>query len=386
MNYDQETGQTLVGKCLTQCFYRPPTNYSGCKSHNGIVTKHLEALNNEVCGFYSRTGRLCGRCVKGYGPPVYSYSLLCVKCLKSEFRYNLLKYIAVAFLPLTLFYVIMVTLKLSVTSSSMVAFTLVCQTVAFPSQIRMIASPPNIAMKVLITFFSIWNLDFFRSFYDIFCIHPSMNSLQVLALDYLVGMYPLVLVILTYIIVKLHDRYSVIVKLWRPAYKLFSFIRKEWNIHGTLVQAFATFLVLSYIKILNVSFDLLTPAYLQNIDGKFLKQVYVYNDGDLPYFGKKHLPYAVLAIVMSTLFNILPMILLVLYPCHCFQMILNKLPFQRHALSTFMDAFQGCYRHHPRDYRYFAAIYLSMRIFQQLIFTDHTKGIFIIRLMLDFFF
>ena len=90
-------------------------------------------------------------------------------------------------------------------------------------------------------------------------------------------------------------------------------IRQEWDIRGSLVQAFATFLVLSYVKILYVSIDLLTPVYLKTVDGGTLNQTYLFHAGDL--VGSEHLPFGILAVFMLTVFNILPMVLLFLYPC-----------------------------------------------------------------------
>ena len=60
------------------------------------------------------------------------------------------------------------------------------------------------------------------------------------------------------------------------------------------------------------------------------------------------------------------MILLSLYPCGCFQKCLNCCHLNSLSLRMLMDTFQGCYRHHPRDCRYFAAIYLFVRILQLL--------------------
>lgn len=191
-----------------------------------------------------------------------------------------------------------------------------------------------------------------------------MTALQVLALDYLVGVYPLLLIALTYFAVMLHDRYSLIVKIWGPVNRLCRCIRKQWDIRGSLVQAFATFLVLSYVKILNVSFDLLTPMNGYRVNGTHIAHGFLYYAGDVLYFGKEHFPYGVLAAVMFTIFNILPVILLSLYPCSCFQKCLNCCHLNSLALCTFMDAFQGCYRHQPRNCRYFAAIYLFVRILQ----------------------
>ena len=155
--------------------------------------------------------------------------------------------------------------KLSVTSGNMVAYVLFCQIVSVPATQRHLDEKHGIGLQLSIAVYSMWNLDFFRSLYRPFCIHPKMSSLHVLALDYLVGVYPLFLIFLTYIAVTLHDRYPLVVKIWRPMYRVFMCIRQEWDIRGSLVQAFATFLVLSYVKILYVSSDLLTPVYLKTV-------------------------------------------------------------------------------------------------------------------------
>ena len=57
-------------------------------------------------------------------------------------------------------------------------------------------------MKVIAGFYSIWNLDLFRSIYPPFCLHPDISALGILSLDYLVAIYPMVAVVLTYIIVQ----------------------------------------------------------------------------------------------------------------------------------------------------------------------------------------
>ena len=282
-----------------------------------------------------------------------------MNCTDTAWRYSALKYFAVAYLPLTVFYILVILFKISVTSGSMVSYVLTCQLMTTPSLLRAIVMEGK--NRFVLSFFTFWNLDIARS-YSPFCIHTRMSALQVLALDYLVGFYPLFLILLTYFAVVLHDRYSFVVRIWRPAYKAFMWLRCEWDIRGTLVQAFTTFFLLSYVKILNVSFDLLTPVSLKMADGKSLNQTFVYNDGEVPYLGSEHLPYFVLAIVVTTVFNILPALLLLLYPCSCFQTCLNFCSLNSFALRSFMDAFQGCYRHKPRDYRYFTALYLFLRV------------------------
>ncbi len=59
----------------------------------------------------------------GYAPAVYSYSSACVEC--KNYKYNWIKYIAIAYIPLTVFYVLMVLLKVSDNSSTMVVYVTV---------------------------------------------------------------------------------------------------------------------------------------------------------------------------------------------------------------------------------------------------------------------
>ena len=62
-----------------------------------------------------------------------------------------------------------------------------------------------------------WNLDFLRYVIPPFCISKSLTTLQAEALEYVVGVYPLLLIVVTYIFVELYDNeYRMIVALWSP--------------------------------------------------------------------------------------------------------------------------------------------------------------------------
>jgi hypothetical protein len=161
--------------------------------------------------------------------------------------------------------------------------------------------------------------------------------------------------------------------LWRPAARLLFYVSQQWkNIHvsNSLIQAFGTFILLSYVKIIN---DILMPVQLYNVSGQIVG-LYVYYNGSLEYFGRDHLPYAVLAIFMFTTFNLMPLLLICLYPCRCFQSCLNCCRLNSQVLRTFMDAFQGCYKFEPYDCRYWAAFYLFLRIAILVIFALTQSG------------
>ena len=119
-------------------------------------------------------------------------------------------------------------------------------------------------------------------------------------------------------------------------------------------------LILSYVKILNTSFELLLPVDLVDKSGKVIDRA-VYYSGDLKFFGTQHLPYAILAIIMSLTFNVLPLILLTLYPCRCFHKFLNKC-WKGSGIHHIMDNFYRSYKTTPRNYRYCGVIYLYLRV------------------------
>ena len=104
---------------------------------------------------------------------------------------------------------------------------------------------------------------------------------------------------------------------------------------------------------------------MQNITGNSVRNVLLL-DASVTYLSSTHVPYMVLAIFMFVIFNLLPLLLLFLYPTKCFQHFLGCIPnVNWHPLRAFMDIFQGCYKNGTdgtRDCRYFAALNFVIRI------------------------
>ena len=280
-----------------------------------------------------------------------------------------------AFIPLTVFYIIVILFRISATSSALNGYVLISQLVATPIGLYTLYSNNlynpyyhvpkfgHLHLNVVIAIYAIWNLDFFRSFYKPICLIPDLKYQHVLLLDYAVAVYPLLLIFITFICVKLHDNFAIVVWLWMPFHKCLVRFRKQWNIQSYLVNALATFMVLSYIKILNVSFLFLMYTDVYNMKGKLVNKALWYVDGRYNLISREYLPYLVLALSMLLIFNVLPLVLLTFYPFRWFQNVLNILPCSKPklALQIFMDAFHGCYKDTPHDYRHFAALYLAVR-------------------------
>ena len=365
----------LDGFCLTQNTMMTETVVGACSfnfkvAHNNSrytvytpLPNKSSALDNFMCGNANRAGQMCGQCRSNTSPPVYSYHLNCVECPNGTNNWG--KYLVISLLPTTLLYIGVITFKFRATSPYLNGYLMFAQIATSPIILRRGIVHLNKNRATLITLFSLWNLDFFRGVYDPFCLHPNATTLQVLALDYIVAVYPLVLIILTYCLVRLHYyNFRLVVWLSRPFIRCFSRIRRQWDMQNTLVDAFATFLLLSYIKFASVSLDLLMPSPIWNTNITLQRPVVYYN-GTMEYFGRDHLPFAVLAITVLLLFTLFPILLLCLYPCRWFQQLLNRCHLQRQALNTFIDAFQGSFKNGTDgswDCRYFSAVFLMTRV------------------------
>ena len=368
MFYSEEKNTTLVGTCPYSDGHMVSANLTEFKS------------SSKQCRRLHRKGQLCGECEDNYTIPVYSYNIGCVQC--KDYKHGWIKFIAVAFLPLTAFYVLVITFRISATSSSLNGYVLVCHILATPQLIRSlyahnqinpyyyVSYATQLGVKSLIAIYTFWDLDFFRSFYNPICLHPNLTYPQVLLLDYAIAVYPMFLILVTFVFVKLHDNYALVTKLWMPFHRCLVLFRKQWNIRSSLVNALATFFILSYDKILNVSFELLTPSHVYNMEGKTVNVAYMYFNGSITMTSNAYRPYLVIAIFMLLAFNIFPLLFIALYPFHCFQRLLSICGNQRKvALQILMDSFHGCYKHTSRHYQHFATLYLVVRFLNLLMST-----------------
>ena len=366
VTYNEDKGEAEVGKCIYNCDY---SDYNSALYLT--VPSNVTEVEEFMCGRYNRNGTLCGRCKEGHYPLVYSFDMNCVRCPNGS--NNWWKFMLAAFLPLTLWYIVVLLFRISVASSLLHGFVLCSQGISMPAIMRasIIATTnvPNLqnTVRFLGSVYGIWNLDFFRLMKFNICL--GTDNLQTLMLDYMVGIYPFLLMIATYFLIDLHDHNcKPLIIAWKPIRTFLSIFRQKWEIKTSLVDAFTTFFLLSNIKILSVSFDVLTPVkvYTLNSTGYVAHKWMVFSDASIPYFRERHLPYAILALVIFVLFVIFPIIILILYPCNWFQKFLNLFPFRWYILHTFMDSFQGCYKDGTepgtRDCRWFSSMFLLLRL------------------------
>ena len=341
------------------------------------LPRSIYELNDSFCGKINRRGRLCSKCKAGYGVAVYSPSFKCVKCKESYT--NWLRYFAMELVPLTIFFLIVFIFHISITSAATNAFIFFSQVISLPFGVLLITTSLNLWLKgsrlaillsgIVIFPYSIWSLDFSSISGPDFCLSHSISVAHILALQYISAVYPLVLSMLAFIIIELHARnFRPVVCLWRPLCLLFVRFRRTWQPKTSTMDAFAAFILLSYTKFVRVSLSLLTPSHVFNDSGNITDTVLRY-DPSTHYFGRAHLPYAILATFVLLTFGAIPPILLLLYPFRRFQRCLNRYRLlQSPALHMFIDTFQGCYKNGKE--RCFAGLYFVFRVVTFIIYTS----------------
>ena len=384
------------GMCLTYQYngtnadWSKPAVVGRCPFHSEVTTflydvsYHPEELSHQICT-NNRTGLLCSQCVKGSGVDVNDYRFPCVKC---HARYSWLLYIVAELIPIIAFFVVMASFNISATSAPMNAFVFFSQIVTIPYFHNPYAlmfgyreQPSYKVLEALVSFpYSIWNLDFFvAAAVPGFCLYEGLGTLDVIALKYLNAFLPLVLIILSYVLIELHDRnFRVVRWLCHPFRKCSKKIYKNRERKKSIIDVIATFLLLSYNKILYVSFSLFisTNIYDANSGKPFGDGhlIFYFDASKQMYYGG-YLVLSLTAIIIFILFVALPPLFFVFYPLRCSQKLIDKLPF-RIALRTFADAFNGDFRdgtfkdgsRGDRDCRRYAGYYFIFRVIVFIIF------------------
>ena len=342
---------TFVGYCPYTCLHYTPWNANGTK------------LNHRTCSEWKRTGLLCEQCQKGYAPSLFSYDLHCTECPPHELTRNILLIITY-FFSLTIFCLIIIVFRISAARPPLSTFVLVCQVYSAPYQLQALSSYQVVTTETYEIVYGVWNLNILRPFYHSLCVSSKMDNLQTALLQYLIALYPLILLSLIVVVIRLHDNgFRCITWTYKPIHWCLSRFRSNFNIRSSITDTLSTFIILSFVKIGYTSIYILVPSRVYQPDGSYSWRAYaqpsMHYFNDLQYF-----PYALVAIVAIFIFCILPFMTLFLYPFQAFQRCLNGCKFRCLTLRAFADAFQGAYKDGTdgsKDYRWFASVYIFTR-------------------------
>ena len=390
---DENHISVLYGLCITysedddilsmfHCPFFHASDYNVTTDGYLLLPNDIYQLNDNMCGPLNRKGTLCSECVEGYGPAVNSFKDDCSNC--KGVWYGVPLYLITELLPITLFYLIILIFQINVTSAPMTCFIMYSQMILTifdikfddPVNKKLLYTDrfyPSTFMKIVFTSYGIWNLDFFKYVIPPFCVSSNLKVIHIALLGYVSAFYPLCLVIATWICIELHDRnFKPFVLVWKPFGVCLVQLRKTWNNKGDIISVFASFFLLAYSKFLYQGLVLTmcknmskTKYHAHNVvrDNVYLS----YSDPRVLCRSTEYLTFAIPAIVIFFLFNVVPVVLIFVYPIPKFRKLLWKCGLDCNTLRCFVERFQGCYKdvthgENQKDMRSFSALYFFLRI------------------------
>ena len=348
-------------------------------------TPSNEALDELLCRPQNRTGRLCGRCSKGHYISIHLLDYRCIRCSPKQIN-GIVILLLTKYLPLTLFLCVIMFFNISLVNGPLNSFILFSQVLdamdVYSSNQVAEPSPLEHAFIAIHTFlYGVWNLNFLEMVIPPFCIFKTKTALPMLALEYAVAFYTLIVLGVLFLLApkikeKLfttdnHSLQGCMVTMKR-CYGRYIHLKKSANYRqGESIHAFTTLLVLCYVKVLTITIDILTPNNLYGPGGEYSKiQIMaVWVDGTLRYLDGTHGIYAAVAFLCLFTCVTIPPLLLLSYPY--LPMLINKLNCHNNKILQkiciapldkyvpFFDAFQSCYKN---EYRFFAGLYFIYRI------------------------
>ena len=369
MTYDNFTLYEAVCPYIK---YQHLDNYSALK-----IPTNLSQINSFFCDPLNREGLICEHCKEGYGTSVLTFGYKCAEC--SHLWRGWLLYIFFQFVPITIFYLIIFTLQISIATTTMNCFVFYSQMVVASftydehamNTINMRATPfLQFFFKTLATLYEPWNLDFFPHVLPEFCISESIRGIHVNMLRYVSPIYFLFLIVITYMILKLNNftcQVPLFQKLFKPFKSCMSSIRSIWNPKASVIDVIATLFLLSYTKTIVSSMLVFRYSHIKNLNEHPPRIEYktVHLDPTMKFMGSSHIAFVVPAVAALT-FLAAVLLLLICYPFKCFRRFLacfgNGTILQH--IHVFTEKLQGHYKDgtdNSYDLRLFSILYLILR-------------------------
>ena len=245
-------GCTPANKVITG--YCPPgyCNYNNISVNRQSVPRSCNALDElSVLCVEHRRGVLCGECESGYSVHFHSDNFGCGECPNGAV--GLVYYVLAERFPLVVLFVVIMVMKLKMTSGLMQSLLLFGQTVTFTniSLSPTLQSQTGQTLVRIHTFFlGFLNLDFFRLDELSFCLWSGATVLDNLVFRYVTTLFAILLLVMFVLIVKqsLSAPVRVLTERFKFTGKLKRGVGKMQFSNQAIVHGISTFLILSYTQ------------------------------------------------------------------------------------------------------------------------------------------
>ena len=373
INMNASTNMTVTVRCVLDNGDCNLTNTCGINDPP-YKLPCIKDLSTGCCTDNS-TGEDYLGCLSEWGIPIND-PFFCTDCDK----YGLLVFIVIEILPITIMVLLIIIFNIQLTNGSI-------NGVVFYSQIIASSFPvyyyyyyyyyyydyyyyftidnyyyPQLTLSEIPC--NIFNLDFTPFIYNYFmCISPNTPPLGVISFWYVIGFYPLLLLLLLYVWITLYDKgYKCVVCITRPFHRCTARFWSMTGIEPSFTHSIASMYILCFTQLAATSFKILSfDANRTSVfnDTKF------YYDMDQDYFKGVHGAAGFFAILVLLFLIVLPTLYILLYPFIWFHKLLDCLHLRKQLLISLGDVLTGPYKNgteNTYDYRFMAGLYLLAKI------------------------
>jgi hypothetical protein len=332
--------------------------YSEYNYYNLTLVPDVKKLEAIVCTD-NREGKLCSQCSHDNNS-VYFHSNT-FKCASNELcHFGVIFYFLSEILPITIFFILILRFNVSLTNGA--AYSVIFMVQSLQLMIIYKTMQDHTFFQYFYTLiYDIFNMEFFNIDCLSYCFWEGADSLDMIVIRYVSVLYAIFLII-AFVNIANHCTCCKCFKICRSA-------------NYSVLQGLTAFLVICYLKCVQITFMLLNRQTLYGI-GSTPHQTVAFWDGEIEYMTGKHLIYAILALLCLFLI-IIPLPLILLFDGLILKIeyhITSRYPYYHEIkpwtklhsfLKPLLDSFHGAFKD---NYRFFAGIFFLYRVLIFIIF------------------
>ena len=353
---DIQANWTLVaGRCP---YFHP---YNTTEGVYFKVPSDPAEVDYSMCSYYHRQGLLCGQCLEGFGPAVYSFDLHCSNCSDLHTATAVSLYILLEVVPITIFFFVLVIFRLNIMFGPMFGYIIFCQyyvvairsyKITYDSLLAFLPSPLVTLTRISTTISAVWNLLFFRFVIPPFCISSNITGIHVHMLGFVTALIPICLVFLTYAGLELNVK--KLPGVWYLCHLLHKMYCPDFSLSDSVVHAFATFILMSMTLVTYETQTMVSGVDLYDVHGNSIGRR-MYTDPTITMYSGPHLPFLCFALLLMFILVLCPAVVLIVYPTSLYQTFTQCISSRTQiSIKIFVETFQGTFKdglHGTRDYR-----------------------------------
>ena len=353
LSWDTQSGTVLMNFCK----YKKSPPSTAIDRVFFKMSDNPHNLSYDECELNNREGMFCSRCKQGFAHSIHIFRGKCTSCSQCfQTPASLFLFLVSEIVPLTVFYLTIVGLRVNIVSGPILGYVLFCQahisTIhTYPLTWKFLLSQSGKFVMywntyILIPLAGIWNLNFFSMYILNLCYGCHFNDLSGILMQYLSVVYIFVLIFLSYIFSKPTVKAKIVsCRVCKNILFMWTRWRKNWSFGDSTIHAFATFSALLVVKVGIISLQIVKSRKVYNVNGTTIKEVVTF-EPSIEALSHQHAPYIFAAYFPVGLFLIMPALLLCLYPNRHFQSMLVRCcgPRKRLALAIFVDTISSGYR------------------------------------------